>query len=335
MRNVDDYMAIDWDGAEFDGDVFLSEPNAAGKPSVGRPMETDPTALVVRRRILFSLFDRYWSDLVQKLQRVKTASGLRTALAHMRAENELASQLRISSFEPSVPELRRRRKQLHALYVRRNDAVQVEHVAREYLATLIQGAFPSRGDERLEKAIAQRERQSALAAQDVQRFNDEIALLEVELKDREAGIWQAQLLEFLLSKRYAITPANIASAMAGVPYVTWRQSVLRSSKVNDRLGEGISYSLLKELIQAFTITPRSAEKATEQLKTYLLNDRRQSRYAVLKLREDWYYLRSSVYGVYRASPPRKDIPYLIHREYCLMSATPSAYDRAMHQEDRL
>lgn len=63
-----------------------------------------------------------------------------------------------------------------------------------------------------------------------QARTEEDSLYE-ELQIRESAFARNEVLNFLRSKRYALTPKKFALAIAGLPYMGWRQSMKRTTKL--------------------------------------------------------------------------------------------------------
>jgi len=55
--------------------------------------------------------------------------------------------------------------------------------------------------------------------------------LTEELRNKEAGLAQAELLDYITKKKYARDPLGLANAMAGLPDLGWPQSHERCSKM--------------------------------------------------------------------------------------------------------
>jgi hypothetical protein len=169
----------------------------------------------------------------------------------------------------------------------------------------------------------------------IRSLRAKLATVNLSIRAKGAYLSQAELLDFVRSKRYAITPLNLANAMAGVPFIAWRQSVLRCRNLKEKPLPGLGYLTCKELTQALRTVPRSAEVAASRVKTYLQDRKHGGRYEVRKLKDDWYYLRLSILTVSELEQPRASIPYRIHAEYRRRTAIRSPHDLAMEVDERL
>lgn len=156
-----------------------------------------------------------------------------------------------------------------------------------------------------------------------------------DLRRREAHFSQSQLLNFILSKRYTFGPLTFAHAMAGLPYVTWRQSTARCLALIANPSVGLSFEMFQEVSRALANPPQTSIKAIEQVKAFLLLHKNKGKHSVGKLRADWYYLRSSIEAVYSEKPLRKAIPYRVFAEYNRRSSLRTRYDQVMEDEEHL
>ena len=83
---------------------------------------------------------------------------------------------------------------------------------------------------------------------------------ESKLRGLEAGFARKEILSFLKSKRYELTPLHLANAIAGLPYMGWRQSMRRSSKRPSKSANGLHFQIFKALR---LITANARERNSE------------------------------------------------------------------------
>lgn len=55
-------------------------------------------------------------------------------------------------------------------------------------------------------------------------LTEEIDVLRRRMEQQDAYFAQNQLLKFILSNRRALMPSSFVAAMAGLPFISWRQS---------------------------------------------------------------------------------------------------------------
>ena len=77
-----------------------------------------------------------------------------------------------------------------------------------------------------------RELALGLAEEEYAALRTQVSSLETSLKDGYAYAAWSELLDFCTDKdkRYALTPLNLACALAGVPFLKWRHSLVRCLK---------------------------------------------------------------------------------------------------------
>jgi hypothetical protein len=111
--------------------------------------------------------------------------------------------------------------------------------------------------------------------------------------DQEAYVFQSELLDFLLSRRYAVNPRNLADALAGLPRMKWRQSFARCAHMefNTPTQEFRIFEMFSE------ICSRVPEEITEPLAFFraeLSKSSRKPDYTRQFLREQWRDLRLAI-----------------------------------------
>jgi len=155
--------------------------------------------------------------------------------------------------------------------------------------------------------------------QDLQRSEDDLRKLQMEqealnrkVSDEEAFVFRSELLDFLHSGRYAVTPQNLADATAGLPWMRWRQSFVRCSRMpsNQPMPTYLAFEALAELWDG---RPQEIERGpVEFFRSEILNlPKKKFRYARQFLGENWRDLRLAVEEC--CSPKHQDasIPFLL------------------------
>lgn len=312
-----------------DGKYFVSPQK---KTRRGRPLQITDSALESNRDHQHGNFDNGWGEVGWELSRAKTIESLRKALEPLRDRPELALFVN----EPKTPstwkELREGRKDINQLLNRLRIAYQEVSSAWERLEKS-RAALPGSGfDKLLKRMCEEREEDYSKALEYLQLLQKLLDERTGEQRSRESYISQSELLEFIISKRHKLTPLSISNAIAGLPFITCRQSTARCTKIPG--AQGLRYSMLQELTRALANSPHAATEAVEQVKDYLLRIKGNEN-AVRKLRREWYYLRTAIEAVYSAKLPRGSLPFRVLAEYCRRSSTPSRYDQVMEEEVRL
>jgi hypothetical protein len=214
-------------------------------------------------------------------------------------------------------------------------AMEDERCAKERLERAL-GALKDSGEEQLAQLVESRTKTHVAAVELVAGLKGKLEKCHDDLRSKEAYIAQSELLDFLCSGRYALTPLNVANAMAGLPFVAWRHSATRCGRTAANHGYGLYYEMFQHVAKALASPPGTAEAATEQVKKYLQSKRRTGAYSIVKLvEEDSYLLRKSIEAVYAALVPKSALPYRVFAEYQRRSSTRSRYDLVMQEEERL
>lgn len=137
---------------------------------------------------------------------------------------------------------------------------------------------------------------------------------------------QEELVRFCRSGRYEINPLNIASAMAGVPAIGWRQSMKRCLELqnkglltisNDGMPFG-TFALVNSLcsyVEARNTTGADVEFLRRSASAWLKNAHSQYKQSLKDLRRHWKQLLQAVENVYMNEHKMKERPSLITREY--------------------
>jgi hypothetical protein len=85
--------------------------------------------------------------------------------------------------------------------------------------------------------------------------------LETRLKALEASFARQELFRFLKSKRYEITPLALANAAAGLPYMGWRHSMRKNSRVKSIAANGTAYQIFKAVRYLASRSNKTTENA--------------------------------------------------------------------------
>ncbi len=311
------------------------------KPHRGRPIAIDDGRLWNMRDELVFLFENNWADVGGKLRSIKRPADVIETLAVWKNNDQYVVKylLRPSSTSASPKWLTVTRRKLgnlnRALYCA-NDARErcrqsLETAQRALSADLSEG----------EKAIVQDQisrRAEKFAAADAEYVaaTDRQKKMQDLLLDGEAFFARAEFVRFCKSNRYRLKPLNIANALAGLPYIGWRQSAKRCKKqpcpgVNG--GSMQIFETIRRIVQSGTRRSELLRHAEQWLRAW----GNTKSYGPSELQKKWYYLRWSIKTVLDSTPrvPTRDLPYAITREYWKRIAQPSNVDRLFEEEERI
>jgi hypothetical protein len=283
-------------------------------------------ALRQRRANLLATFDIQWSDFAWDLQRAKTVSAVRSAFQPVRT---------CSGIEPFICEPNPAATWIGLRALRRTltdheDQVayaQAEEQSAKNRLGKVEGALVDVGpNNALKRACDKRRADYAVASRVLQDRQESIDRLRRELRGTEARISQLELLDFIASKRYKLTPVSLANAMAGLPFVTWRHSAARCLALAPSAIPGLTYQMFLDLKRALADPPRTKRDAVEQVRAFLLAHKKPLPQSIRQLGLDFYFVRISIEAAYRRKSVKDALPYRVSSEYRKRSSSRSRLD---------
>ena len=302
----------------------------------GRPSPINESTLRSNRSSLLGAFEYHWAEIGRELQRARTIAAVRKALQPITNHR---SSVEVFLYKPtektSMKELRELRKATDGLSVALRKAIPEEREAAERLE-LVLGALKDNGpDDQLQRLCEKRRRQHADVSERVQELRSRLEASEHRTRRQEAYIAQLELLDFIGSKRYTLSPLNFANAMAGLPFIGWRQSATRCRRTKAGQYFHFQYEMFQEVAHALARPPKTAEQAIEQAKKYLLTSKRQSQLSIKQLRDEWYFFQVAIETAYENKTERTALPYKVFAEYQRRTSARSRFDQVMQEEERL
>lgn len=287
----------------------------------GRPTALTDLQLHSRRDQLLQIFEAAWGEIGWELPRCKRPDDLIRIFTPIavpgswfRNATELfwhPSSEATSAFRKIEAELKTLPKPMHI-------AQERMYRAKEQLQQVVSALAQAHGRSRRIVKGAQKKRRKEFwkAAQLHRDVFSRFRSLEARLRDLRASFARQELLRFLKSKRYVLTPRSLACAAAGLPYMGWRQSMRRSIKVPWVIAEGLSYQVFK----AIRYLVANATKSTEHGLAISFQDSIPSlpsryRLAKIELSEKWFYLERALRQAYRSKPHPRAWPFEITKLY--------------------
>ena len=160
--------------------------------------------------------------------------------------------------------------------------------------------------------------------------------LEDRLKGLDAGFARQQILRFCKSKRYELAPLNLANAVAGLPYMGWRQSMRRSIKQPSLIANGLEY----EVFKAIRFIASNAKRNSENIFVAEFREsvsRLPSRYRSSReeLAKQWLFLERAIRRAFRSKPHPKAFTFEIAKHYFRQIRSRSQVDRILAQQAEL
>jgi hypothetical protein len=303
--------------------------------------------LTVGRDAWRSLFEEYWPDIGWSLlnirkRRASTIEDVRTAFATLSGKPYTAIAAIFCAGTPSPsegPSLRRNRKRASELQIEIR-AMDSKHTEMQSLCIAAKSA--------LEEASAQ-DRES-IQAEANRRTNEELEFIEAlarrenEYHDlgktvlNEETYWYcSELLDFLQDPRCALTPLNLANALAGLPIMEWRQSRTRCLALSGDWVERVPYRVVCAILLICKrwdgeFHPAPTEFFRNQL-AKLPGNHREAREC---LGENWRDLRLAIEECRKSDQPAPFIPYAISSVFLRrIYGEKTSSDRVLDSQERL
>lgn len=131
------------------------------------------------------------------------------------------------------------------------------------------------------------------AANDSKTLDGKREALHKQWLDQKAYVFQSELLDFLLSRRYAVNPHNLADSLAGLPGMKWRQSFARCSgmEFNQPTQE---YEILGLIAEMCGRLSNETKQPLEFFRSELLKRTKKPDYTRKFVRAHWRDLRLAI-----------------------------------------
>jgi len=312
------------------------------KPVRGYPSQIDKDRLWNMRQHLRFLLETTWDEVGCRFQTVRKMADLRAVMKpwekRIEQEEHVVRALLWDGERPaSSRSLYRQRKQLGKLHDRYMSAIGLIDQCRDSLERFIvipaQHLSPAEQDV-IRDAICERARKLAHAGEECIALRDQEKELEILIKDGEAYFARTELFDFCRSKRYRLTPLDVANALAGLPFIGWRRSADRCRKWKEE-PEGLSFGIFRILERIVRANARRSDLMRDADKFLEAKRPTGNKFALADLRENRYYLRRSIAAVVEQGTRRADLAAAISREYWKRKSHPTAVDRAFAEEERI
>lgn len=314
---------------------------AAAKSTPGRPVSIDDGRLWGQREFLVGLLESTWSHVGWTLSTIKTVADVPSALQEWEERREqnylVKTLLRPTDRNASATALREHRKRLRHANRRQRDAYDalekpIDLFERSF--RLIAGQYSESQCEAIGEAIKERARALARFGAEYLALQESQKELQEEVLDYEASFARAEVVDFCLSKRYRLTPLNVANAIAGLPDIGWRQSAKRCGAIKRKALKGQSYEIF-EVIQRLVNSNTRRSELVRDAEKWLRSARSNGWDGVAELRRRWYYLSRAIRTVLEQKVQRRKLPFLILQEYWKRRGHPSLVDSAFEEEESI
>lgn len=306
----------------------------------GAPFCIGQGQLLGSRDHLVWLLESSWGEVGWELGRIRTAADVRRALASWQQVEDsnysMKCLLRPSEIRTTAKRLNAMRRERTKLNDLAAEAFKRKEVCRESLERVQRVSRPELSASELliiENELTERARVLEEAEQEMAAIENLRLTLEARLQDGEAYFARHELTDFCTSKRYEITPLSTANAIAGLPYIGWRQSMKRCKPEKCPIADGLYYQVFKLVCRIVRATERR-QQVLIRVETWL-RSKTQETWTVLHLRENWYYLRRAIEAALKGRVPPKQLPFVIVSEYQGRIKQPSAADYVLAENERI
>ena len=306
-----------------EGDLTNPYEQEVSRPTKGRKSEVSDPELYSRRDRLLQIFQHSWGEIGWELQGCRKPEDLIRIFTPVAApgswfRDEMMLFCHPCSEAAPGPTLRKVRAELAALIEPMRAADESNRRAKEQLQQVTWALTQAHGrSRRIVKQARKARRKIAWKTEQLYLSVRRRELgLEERLRDLRAAFARQELVRFLKSKRYSLTPLSLANAAAGLPSMGWRRSMQRSAKAPCALANGLRYQVFKAIQYLAT----NAVKKTEDGLVITFEDSiptLPSRYRLAKIEiaEKWFYLERALRQAYRAKVHQKALPYEITKRY--------------------
>jgi hypothetical protein len=308
----------------------------------GRRSAIETDRLVGDRDELVGLLENNWADVGGTLATIKSSAGVLSALQVLkeRSQNRVVQTLLRASSKlataRSLNDMRRRVGELNAARMKQWGQREKCRQNLEVAERAAQGPLSDR--DRMVVAEETKLRTEAFdkAKNEYEKIQRDQKDMEEELADGEAYFARTEFVDFCQSDRYRPSALNTANAIAGLPYMGWRQSVKRSQPHKPLGANGGAIQIFNTIRRIVQSCPRKSEMV-QHARQWLEHPVyvSQKSYGVTELRRDWYYLRSSIKTVLEAGTRTRELPYAIAREYADRKIKATNVDRLLEEGHRI
>jgi len=320
--------------------------NLAQKPKRGRRTTADNFLLGARNGWLY-FFEGFWHEIGWSLLQIRergtsTIEEIRSVFepVQTKASGQLATSFLRGSPQPSEgKELRSNRKRLSKLHIeirRMQNERQDLQTNCGYTETALKDV-----DEQYRHAIKEEldEKRRCLLelTQKLQSAEDESKHLEETICNQESHFYCSQLLAFLCKGKYAVKPQPLANSLAGSPYMGWRQSLARCSKMaRSSAYVQYPYGILQAILKIWKRRTKNAQLSTVdlfQMKIRKLPKKNESR---TYLAEDWRDLRMAIEQCSKEGHSEDFMPYAITGAFVKNRSRPKSHaEQILEQREKL
>ncbi len=297
---------------------------------------------------LVDVFEKGWLLIGWELERIRNArklpslGAIRKALEPIkdRSQNYIFSFLISSSVEQPTPD------QLGPLRNERGQAVSAARAARTAVEEQVKfcqeaaAALEQAGPDQKEIVQAAKAKHDAELNQLQERrrtVSEKSDKLSKKLLAQEAFFAQSEALDFLRSKKYKLTPRKLSAALAALPYIHWRASILRCKKIECEMAESTNYLVFLAVSQILQGNrPKTAREAVQFFRGEIPKLPKKRGHAKDSLTQNWAHFKKAIEVKWESCPHRQRLRYDLTAAFMRNVARPTtALDRVLAAEEKL
>jgi hypothetical protein len=309
----------------------------------GRKQAIDDGRLWGQRDALVFLLEVTWPHIGGNLMRIKTPADVYETLKVWEEQNRhntsyVAQTLLRPTATPATAntlnERRRRGGELHIEYL---EAEKLRNHCRTALETAQRAFSPdlSPSDKAtVEEQITKRTEKLTKAEQALALTQARDREIQELTEQGEAYFARSEFAHFCKSKRYRLTPLNVANALAGLPQIGWRQSMQRCQK---QACPGVDGGAMQEFnaIRQIVQTASRKSQLAKHAEQWLISKGKTKSHTVVELRKNWFYLQKAIKAALEARTRKRDLPYVIIKDYRDRQVRATNVDRLFAEEEAL
>jgi hypothetical protein len=146
---------------------------------------------------------------------------------------------------------------------------------------------------------------------------------------------RSELAKFCRSHRNRLNPRRCANAVAGLPFIGFRQSATRCGRLEkSKAPGGFRYAIIRVVQRILKSYPEEGNLVSHA-KRYLENRRPSPANVFSYLQDKWYLLQLSIQEAGPAETNREKQPYLIASKFFQRCRAPSPTENFMLQTERI
>jgi hypothetical protein len=317
------------------------------KPKLGRQTIPDNILLGARDAWAF-LLEQSWPEIGWPLlcirdRRKSTIEDIQKIFEPVKLKPHnpgLAAHLYCESSEiANAAEVRRNRirygdlnVEIYQLQPKRDDQ---ERACRE-VESALQMADPGDRETIQEEGSRRRKRLLELDA-DLKKLKDEFDALSKKLRDQEAYVSRVELLDFLQSRRYAVTPRNLANALVGLPTMKWRQSFVRCASMPFGSDPSYEYQIVETISEIWNRRPVDFKEAPlEYFRAKFLALPKTLGYTRRVIWENWSDMKRALQECWKEDTNPGSFPFVLSAAFLpLATRQKNPAERILAERDKL